>query len=139
MLVCIISKICLSVKSCGHPGSPLHGKLIGHYFTYGQTVTFECDNGFNLTGDSSLYCNASGEWEGMRPSCQGTNITPSMSHCSYLCIFYVYDSRNSVPTEARHRFPPPNAEQSSILSPRREHASDLLFRICPEWIQFTSV
>ena len=35
----------------------------------GQTVVINCDKGFRLVGNTTLTCNASGEWFGEFPQC----------------------------------------------------------------------
>ena len=39
--------------------------------TVGQTATYSCNTGYNLVGDSTHTCQASGNWSGSEPTCQG--------------------------------------------------------------------
>ena len=39
--------------------------------TFGETATYSCDPGYNLTGDSTRTCQATGMWSGREPTCQG--------------------------------------------------------------------
>ena len=43
--------------------------------TFGQTATYSCDTGYNLVGDSNRICQATGEWSGRAPTCQGIMIS----------------------------------------------------------------
>ena len=36
----------------------------------GQTATYSCDQGYNLVGDSTRKCQATGMWSGSAPTCQ---------------------------------------------------------------------
>ena len=38
--------------------------------TFGQTVTYSCDTGYNLVGDSTRTCQADGIWSGSAPICE---------------------------------------------------------------------
>ena len=42
--------------------------------TFGQTVTYSCDTGYNLVGDSTRTCQAAGNWSGSAPTCQGMYV-----------------------------------------------------------------
>ena len=39
--------------------------------TFGQTATYSCNAGYNLVGDSTRICHATGVWSGSEPTCQG--------------------------------------------------------------------
>ena len=42
---------------------------------YNVTITYTCDPGFqNSTGDLVRICNASSQWTGITPTCEGINI-----------------------------------------------------------------
>ena len=36
----------------------------------GQTATYSCGRGYNLVGDSTRKCQATGMWSGSAPTCQ---------------------------------------------------------------------
>ena len=38
--------------------------------TFGQPATYSCNPGYNLMGNSTRTCQATGEWSGSDPSCQ---------------------------------------------------------------------
>ena len=40
--------------------------------TFQQRATYSCNTGYNLVGDSTRTCQATGEWSGSTPTCQGT-------------------------------------------------------------------
>ena len=55
--------------SCGNPGVPHRGILIGNQFTFGQTVRYECDDFYEVAGEEELTCEADGEWSDDIPDC----------------------------------------------------------------------
>ena len=57
---------------CGNLTDPANGQ-VSHPAgtTFGQTATYSCNTGYNLVGDSTRTCQATGEWSGSEPTCQG--------------------------------------------------------------------
>ena len=39
--------------------------------TFGQTAIYSCNVGYNLVGNSTRTCHATGVWSGSEPTCQG--------------------------------------------------------------------
>ena len=42
--------------------------------TFGQNATYSCDPGYNLVGDSTRTCQATREWSGSAPTCEGVYV-----------------------------------------------------------------
>lgn len=62
-----------STCTCGDPGAPSNGKLLGSNFGPGAKVTYTCNVGYVLTGSSTRSClSTSLIWSGAAPSCTGT-------------------------------------------------------------------
>ena len=59
---------CLPV-SCGSPGIPTNGSIIGDIFTYQSTITYMCDEAFHLDGSSSSTCKPDKQWSHEPPIC----------------------------------------------------------------------
>ena len=59
---------CLLV-SCGSPGIPTNGSIIGDIFTYQSTITYMCDKTFHLDGSSSATCKPDKQWSHEPPTC----------------------------------------------------------------------
>ena len=61
---------CISV-SCGSPNHIDHGYFIGDKFTYGNTVQFTCNMGYELYGSNIATCDGDGSWgfESSPPYC----------------------------------------------------------------------
>ena len=64
---------------CGTLPHPANGR-VSHTTgtTFGQAATYSCDRGYNLVGDSTHRCQATGVWSGSAPTCQ----------CMYVDIEY---------------------------------------------------
>ena len=57
---------------CGPLTELANGQVIHTAGTrLGQTATYNRNTGYNLVGDSTRDCQASGNWSGSAPTCQG--------------------------------------------------------------------
>ena len=66
-------------------------------YTYPNTVTFACDEGYVLTGQSILRCESNGQWSGSSPKCQPSgefnpSVPPAYSTPQYPSGVRVMDS-----------------------------------------------
>ena len=60
----------ISVVDCGHPGNIVNGNIQVAGTTYGKTVSYTCNQYYNLTdGDSVQTCQDNFAWSGSKPSC----------------------------------------------------------------------
>ena len=62
-----------SEKSCERPAKPDNGRV--NYsgrpgYPVGSTITYECDEDYELQGTILNSCSASGEWAYDTPACQ---------------------------------------------------------------------
>ena len=74
---------------CGSLNDPGNGS-VNHTSgtTFGQTITYSCNTGYNLVGDSTRTCQATGEWSGSAPTCEGTLLKGNMAlwmACQKVC------------------------------------------------------
>ena len=73
---------------------PKNGKRTGNDFGIGSTVTFSCDEGYELDGESKLTCRSDGLWSDMVPLCKGmfNNLRPYFCSLqqSIFCITKVF-------------------------------------------------
>ncbi|XP_078575446.1 sushi, von Willebrand factor type A, EGF and pentraxin domain-containing protein 1-like isoform X3 [Branchiostoma floridae x Branchiostoma japonicum] len=58
---------------CGKPESIPDGVLVGEDYTYGKTVTYKCNSGYELNGSDSRVCQANKTWSGLPPTCNPVN------------------------------------------------------------------
>ena len=65
----------VTAVSCGYPPSISNGfRGTPTRTTFGGTVTYSCNTGYQLSGSATVTCQASGSWS-TRPSCTGSYIT----------------------------------------------------------------
>ena len=65
-------KLIISVISCRVPLVNSSGlTVIYSTLTYGSTVTYSCNVGYNLVGSPNRTCTETGSWSGNPPQCQG--------------------------------------------------------------------
>ena len=75
-----LCNILLIVVDCGTLTSPTNGQVNQTAgTTFGQTATYSCDPGYNLVGDDTRICQASGVWSGSEPNCQGMLLLEHVS------------------------------------------------------------
>ena len=77
-----------AVKSCAVAPAPANGGRRGDVFTYGSVVSFYCNDGYALNGNTHLRCGATGQWNATLPSCTGGELAFSKIYILY-CAFYV--------------------------------------------------
>ncbi|XP_077496838.1 complement receptor type 2-like isoform X2 [Amblyomma americanum] len=66
-----LAVVASGAQNCGFPGRPAYGRisLIRDSYERGQTVSYSCDSGFNLLGQSARQCLDNGTWSGTLPVC----------------------------------------------------------------------
>ena len=78
----------LAVVDCGNLTNPGNGSVTHTAgTTFGQTATYSCDTGYNLVGNSTRTCQATGNWSGSVPTCQGMLL-----HSVYLWSFREHEA-----------------------------------------------
>ena len=101
----IINVLKLTVIDCGRVQHPNNGSVVFTETVFTSSVTYSCDSGFLLIGDSTRVCQEEGQWSGDEPVCEGTlnincivfanclqkikHITPHAVFSSFTNIFYV--------------------------------------------------
>ena len=64
-----------TVVGCAPLTDPANGSVTHTAGTdLGQTATYSCNTGYNLVGDSTRTCQATGNWSGSAPTCQGVYL-----------------------------------------------------------------
>ena len=77
-----------TVVDCGNLTAPANGQVdLTSRTTFGQTATYSCNTGYNLVGDSTRTCEATGNWSGSAPFCQSM-LLQGVSFLSYVHIQY---------------------------------------------------
>ena len=65
------SHIVLTFVVCGGLSNPVNGGVSNTVAGVGDTVTYFCNYGYELIGDTTVTCQASGNWSGSPPICRG--------------------------------------------------------------------
>ena len=62
----------LTAVDCGNLTDPANGQ-VNHTSgtTFRENATYSCNTGYNLVGDSTHTCQATGNWSGSAPTCAG--------------------------------------------------------------------
>ncbi|XP_068694975.1 sushi, von Willebrand factor type A, EGF and pentraxin domain-containing protein 1-like isoform X1 [Montipora foliosa] len=63
---------------CGNLDTPLNGSLTGNRTVYPNSVHFECDSGFILSGSVVRKCQANGTWDGTKTKCNAVDCGPQL-------------------------------------------------------------
>ncbi|XP_054274318.1 uncharacterized protein LOC128994090 isoform X3 [Macrosteles quadrilineatus] len=63
---------CVPVQ-CPPPEHPPHGKAIFTSCSYNSVVSYECNYGYTLAGETTRRCGADKKWSGTMPKCQEIN------------------------------------------------------------------
>ena len=73
-----------SVLDCGDPGTLANGLREMNGTTFQSTVTYSCNAGYVIKGDSLRRCLSNGFWSGSLPLCQPVDCgIPGMPHNGY--------------------------------------------------------
>ena len=72
MLAIFYGHVIAYLGYCDEPETPANGDKVVNGNLEGDTVTYSCNNGFNLSGDASRTCRSNGEWSGTQPKCNRT-------------------------------------------------------------------
>ncbi|KAJ1059271.1 hypothetical protein K5549_008072 [Capra hircus] len=68
--------------SDGGMGLSIGSPIPAEDFHAGSTVTYQCNNGYYLLGDSRMFCTDNGSWNGISPSCLDVDECAVGSDCS---------------------------------------------------------
>ena len=68
---CNARQFCINLCiGCETPSKPIGGMPYLQSTAVGMVVTYSCDDGLKLTGDTSRECLKSGVWSGSTPVCK---------------------------------------------------------------------
>ena len=65
-LICLNPLVLIGYED---PGIPKNSARIASTFTFPNTVTYTCNDGFKMLGYSRRHCLTSGPWSGVLPTC----------------------------------------------------------------------
>ena len=89
---CDLALVCLfpfsTAVDCGNLPNPANGQVTTTGTTFGQNATYSCNTGYNLMGDSTRTCQATGNWSGSAPTCERMFLL-SEHHLSITYMIYL--------------------------------------------------
>lgn len=59
--------------SCGSLSAPANGSLDVEDTDFGASASYDCDDGYMISGDAIRTCTADGTWSGSEPTCEVTD------------------------------------------------------------------
>ena len=66
--------IIIPAIQCEVPRNPLNGRAVYASVSYNSLISYECNYGYMLIGDSVRRCERNKEWTGTEPHCKGTTV-----------------------------------------------------------------
>ena len=57
--------------SCPVPANPPHGRVMYNSVTYNSLISYECNYGYMIVGESVRRCERNKIWTGLQPICRG--------------------------------------------------------------------
>ncbi|KAJ7408534.1 hypothetical protein BTVI_59212 [Pitangus sulphuratus] len=136
--------------SCGVPPTLENGFYSAEDFFAGSTVTYHCNSGYYLLGDSRMLCLDNGSWNSISPSCLDVDECAVGSDCnehasclntngSYVCTCippYTGDGKKCAEPVKCHN--PGNPEHGRLNGDTHSVGSEVTFS-CEEGFQLTGV
>ena len=75
----------LTAVDCSNLTDPANGSVNHTAGTgLGHTATYSCNTGYNLVGESTRTCQATGNWSGSAPTCQGVLLEGDVT--LFMCV-----------------------------------------------------
>ena len=73
-----LRQLFFAVVNCDGLTDPENGTVTLPGTTFNSTATYSCNDGYNLVGDTTRTCLASGSWSDTAPTCTGGVSYPSI-------------------------------------------------------------
>ncbi|CAG5134438.1 unnamed protein product, partial [Candidula unifasciata] len=91
--------------ACPAPGQLVHGSILGTSFLFEDSVTYTCEEGYVLKGDSVRTCEASLTWSGSDPVCEriSCGVPTAPANGALLGDSYLFDDQINVTCNIGYR------------------------------------
>ena len=78
----------ISAVSCPAPVNPPFGRVMFNSVTYNSLISYECNYGYMMVGETVRRCDRTKIWTGLQPICRGNTIPSALilSHTMHLEI-----------------------------------------------------
>ena len=70
--------------SCPVPANPPFGRVMFNSLTYNSLISYECNYGYMIIGETVRRCERNKVWTGLQPICRGNMISLCRSQLSQL-------------------------------------------------------
>ena len=75
---------------CGAPPTIPNGQVVGTDFIWGSSISYACNQGYQLSLPTVLTCQGTGNWSGEKPQCfRKCHWLVQYSGLQYVCLQYV--------------------------------------------------
>lgn len=77
----------LAAIVCGPPPTIPNGQVVGTDFTWGSSISYSCNQGYQLSLPTVLTCQGNGNWSGEKPQCfRKWHVMICLWHCFTQCV-----------------------------------------------------
>ena len=66
--------------SCPAPVNPPFGRVMFNSVTYNSLISYECNYGYMIVGETVRRCERNKIWTGLQPICRGNTIQSASPH-----------------------------------------------------------
>ena len=65
----------ITAVSCPAPVNPPFGRVMFNSVTYNSLISYECNYGYMMVGETVRRCERNKIWTGLQPICRGNTIS----------------------------------------------------------------
>ena len=89
------------VVTCSLLPIPNNGRRSSSRRNYNDRVSFSCNTGYKLRGNSSRTCQSTGQWSGIQPTCDSKLLCPPRVWFQRMnAIYYSYVMLFTIPSQS---------------------------------------
>ena len=70
----------ITAVSCPAPVNPPFGRVMFNSVTYNSLISYECNYGYMMVGETVRRCERNKIWTGLQPICRGNTIQSASPH-----------------------------------------------------------
>ena len=96
VMLIVAPVLCCAVIDCGDPGTPQNGARTGNSFTFESTVSYTCNDGYELQGSATQTCQQTSRWTDQRPVCARKIQHNSVWACGSIVLCFEIAKLNAI-------------------------------------------